>query len=325
MAELFIKVLNPQGYAKIDRYSYSKISTYEGCKFKFKLQYIDGNWVPSSSIATEFGTAMHEAEEDIAKAIQAGQPIDYVKIKNDFIIKNRKLEYKYASEYNVPDNKEGSFRTYKEKMNEYLDTYIYRLETFMKQHPTYKIAGIEQAFDFSYDEKHSFNGKIDRVFLDEATGKLIIQDIKSWAEPKKPAELKAPMQFAVYMMAAELLYGVNRSNITCEYDLPLCNISQPATSPTIIEECEPQIQKLFAGIAAGNFKPSPSALCNWCQYSPIANPDLLNSKPNAVCPYACTWRKKGDNVRDVLMRWQGPEMESCDRKLCIEQLKQLSK
>ena len=133
------------------------------------------------------------------------------------------------------------------------------------------------------------------------------------------------MQFAVYMMAAELLYGVNRSNITCEYDLPLCNISQPATSPTIIEECEPQIQKLFAGIAAGNFKPSPSALCNWCQYSPIANPDLLNSKPNAVCPYACTWRKKGDNVRDVLMRWQGPEMESCDRKLCIEQLKQLSK
>ena len=45
----------------------------------------------------------------------------------------------------------------------------------MNEHPNYKIIGIEQPFDFSYDETHSLNGKIDRVILDESTGKLIIQ------------------------------------------------------------------------------------------------------------------------------------------------------
>ena len=289
MSNLFIRVLNPKG--GYDRYSYSKLNTYESCKFKFKLNYVDKHYIPSASIATDFGTAIHHAEEEIAKAIQAGQPIDYVAIKNKFIIENHKLEYKYAAEYNTPDGKEdaeGSFRTYKEKMNQYLNKYIYRLENYMKAHPTYKIVGIEQKFDFAYDEKHSFNGAIDRVFFDEATGKLIIQDIKSWAEQKKPGELKAPMQFAVYMMAAELIYGVDRANITCEYDLPLCNISQSATSKTIIEDCEPDINELFAGIESRNFRPKPTALCNWCQYSPLANPNILNIKPEAVCPYACT-------------------------------------
>ena len=41
MSELFVKTLNPTGYGWNDKYSYSKISTYEKCGFKFKLQYVD--------------------------------------------------------------------------------------------------------------------------------------------------------------------------------------------------------------------------------------------------------------------------------------------
>jgi hypothetical protein len=70
----------------MEQYSYSKFETYEGCPFKYKLRVVDQikfKWV--ETIATEFRTAIHKAEEDIAKAIQAGQPIDYIALKNSFI------------------------------------------------------------------------------------------------------------------------------------------------------------------------------------------------------------------------------------------------
>ena len=297
MSELFVKTLNPQGYAKKDRYSYSKISTYEKCGFKFKLQYVDGLWVESKSLAADFGTAIHHAEEAIAGAIQTGQAIDYIKIKNKFILDNIKLEYNYSSEYNVLDTKSEIPRTYKDKRNEYLDEYVYRLEKFITTNPTYKIVGIEQAFDFAYDENHSFNGKIDRVIYDEATGKLIIQDIKSWPKVKTLSELKTDLlQFAIYMMACELIYEIDRKDMICEYDLPLCNTIFRIEGKSLIEEYEPIIHELFNGISECDFKPEPSALCYWCQYNPIANPKVLLEKPHAVCPYASTWQKKGDPV-----------------------------
>lgn len=326
MSELFIKTLNPKGYTKDQKYSYSKISLYEKCGFKYKTQYVDGIWVKSESLAADFGTAIHNAEEDIAKAIQSNNFIDYVTIKNKFILKNKELEHKYASEYNVLDAKGEVPRTYKDKRNEYLEKYVYRLEKFTRDNPTYKIVGIEQPFDFSYDETHYFNGKIDRIFYDEATKKLIIQDIKSWPKEKDLKELESDLlQFAIYMMACELIYGINRKDMICEYDLPLCNTTFRIEGKSLIEEYEPVIIELFAGIDNKDFKPNPSALCYWCPFNPIANPQILTEKPNGVCPYASTWQKKGDAVWKTLTKYQGTENEALDRKIIIEQFKQLIK
>ena len=43
MQELDLKTL--------DRYSYSKISTYKQCKFKFKLKYLDKNFIFNATIS----------------------------------------------------------------------------------------------------------------------------------------------------------------------------------------------------------------------------------------------------------------------------------
>jgi hypothetical protein len=85
------------------------------------------------------------------------------------------------------------------------------------------------------------------------------------------------------------------------------------------------IKELFSGIADKEYKPSPSALCFWCQYNPIANPNIINENPKAVCPYASTWQKKGDPIWKTLTKYQGPEMEACDRQMILEQFKQLMK
>lgn len=303
----------------LDRYSYSKISTYKQCKFKFKLKYLDKNYLFSANIATEFGSLVHAIEEEIAKAIQAGQLVNYVALKNKFIIENRKIALKYPTEYYSRDK---SGRTYQEKMYLYLDSAIYRLENFMLNNPSLRIIGIEQSFEYNYDDVHSFNGSIDRAFLNVDTNEVLIQDIKTWSAPAQNSELKAPLQFAVYMMAASKLWNVDVSKIRCEYDLPLCDITQAAQSDDIVGEGKKVLNKLFKGIHDENFKPTITALCHWCEYNPLNNPSILDTNPDAVCPYFSTWQKSGDTVKDVLIQFKGLEYLDVDRKFCISQLKQ---
>lgn len=311
--------MNETDQKVLDRYSYSKISCYKQCKFKYMLKYKEKNYLYSANIATDFGSLVHSIEEDIATVLQAGQPVNYIVLKNKFIIESRKLALKYPTEFFIPDK---SGKTYREKTYLYLDYAIYRLENFLKQNPSLRLIGIEQKFEYDYDGVHSFNGSIDRAFINIETDEILIQDIKTWSVPAQSSELKAPLQFAVYMMAAEKLWGVPFNKIKCEYDLPLCDITQSALSDNIVKESRVILDNLFKGISEENFKPTVSALCHWCEYNPLTNTDILNTKPEAVCPYFSTWRKAGDNVRDTLISWQGLESVDIDRQFCISQLKQ---
>lgn len=303
----------------LERFSYSKISCFKQCRFKYYLKYDQKNYLFSANIATDFGSLVHSIEEEIAKALQAGLPIDYVGLKNRFIIESRKIALKYPVEFYAKDK---SDRTYQEKVYLYLDSAIYRLENFLRQNPNLKIIGIEQNFEYNYDDVHSFNGSIDRAFLDTNTNEILIQDIKTWPVPAQNSELKAPLQFAVYMMAAQSIWGADVNKIRCEYDLPLCNITQAAQSPDIVGEGKLVLDKLFKGIHKEDFKPTISALCHWCEYNPLNNPSILDTKPEAVCPYFSTWQKSGDNVRDTIIPWQDLSTVDVDRQLCISQLKQ---
>jgi hypothetical protein len=91
---------------------------------KFKIHYLDKNFVFSESIATEFGTLVHTTEEAIAVALQASQLINYIELKNKFIIGCKKLAQKYPEDWIKLDK---SNRTYTEKMYTYLESAIYRL------------------------------------------------------------------------------------------------------------------------------------------------------------------------------------------------------
>ena len=303
----------------LDRYSYSKISTYKQCPMKFNIKYLEKNYIYNSNIATDFGTLIHEIEEAIAHCIINNAAINYVSLKNNFIIRSRKLAIKYPNDFFSRDK---SGRTYQEKAYQYLDFGIYRLEQFMNCHPELEIIGIEQKFEYNYDDIHSFSGSIDRAFRNTCTGEIIIQDIKSWPVPAQPSDLKVPLQFAVYTMAAKELWNTPVDKIRCEYDLPLCDITQPATSKDIVSESRPILDKLFTGIQNKEFKPTVSALCHWCEFNPLTYPNILTARPDAVCPYFSTWQKSGDNVKDTIISWQNLESVAVDRQLCISQLKQ---
>ena len=297
----------------LERFSYSKISTYHQCPMRFKIHYLDKNYLSSDSIATEFGSLTHETEEQIALALQSGRPINYIALKNSFIIGCRKLAIKYPNDWTKLDK---SNRTYTEKMYTYLDSAIYRLERFMMNNPDLEIIGIEQKFEYDYDGVHSFTGSIDRAFMNKVTGEVLIQDIKTWPVPAQNSELKAPVQFTVYAMAAQQLWSVEANKIKCEYDLPLCDLRQASFSDDIIAAGRPQLDKWFAGITKGDFKPSPSPLCYFCQYCP-SSPSYAGDG-EVLCPYHSLWTRE-KSTRETAIQWMGLELHD----MAVKQYKDL--
>lgn len=285
----------------VELFSYSKLDTYIQCSFKYKLRYVDGHYVSGSSIATEFGTLLHSIEETIANNIKAGEPINYVALKNTFLVGCMKLNAKYPKDFITYDK---SDRTYRDKMYFYLNTGIYRLEKFMKAHPTYEIVGAEIPFSFEASETYGFKGFIDRVIRDTATGEYIIQDIKSYAVPLEHSKLVTPLQFVVYTIAAEKIFGCDKSMIKCSYDLPLCDIIQEAGTAGYVDRGTKKISSIFEKIAEMDFHPTPSPLCHWCEFCPT-NPNQP-AEGKGLCPYYSMWTQD-NKINKPVMRWEGLE------------------
>jgi len=309
-----------------ESYSYSKLDTYESCRFKYKLRYVDKHYCGSGSAATEFGTAMHEAEEAIAKAIKEGKQIDYTAIKNKFILDVCKVQKRYPEDFSVA-GKCG--KTYMEKAFFYLEHAIFYLENFMKAHPTYEIVSIEDKFNVPYNEDVLFNGAIDRAFHDTANDTYLIQDIKSWDDMSKH-DLKKPLQFVVYTIAACNLFNTMPEKITCQYYVPLMElVNEPieyATKTDILELMHlgtDKLTEILSGIHSSEFRPTASALCSWCEFSPT-NPNQPEAGKN-LCPYHSIWdrelREKG-TAREPARRWKGLEKHN---EVLMEYLKTYGK
>jgi hypothetical protein len=296
----------PEKQEKEIKWSYSRLHTYGDCHFHYKLKYVDKNYPKFGNIATEFGTAIHHAEEKIANFIKDGQPIDYIDIKNRFIIDCAKVSYKYRDEWYSPNKDSG--KTYEEQKYLYLKQYVYDLEKFMAAHPSYIIKGAEVPIDYYYG-KYRFTGSIDRLIYDTATDTYLIQDIKSWPimENKHEDDCKLPIQLGVYSLALSEMYKCDLDKIRCQYDLPLVAQRFFDAGPAgYLDKSKTQLDKWFKGIEEENWKPSPSALCAYWPFS-VTNPEA-EAKLRTLCPYHSIWDRvtRNKNVMYVpANKWQG--------------------
>lgn len=300
---------------KLERFSYSKLSTYESCGWRYKLQYIDKHFIDSSSIANEFGTLVHYVEETIAKDIIANdnEPnflIDDQKYIDLFIngdegdsdkkvLGIKALKAKYPDDFYTKDK---SGMDYNEKANDYLNNGIYRLRDYLTYNPNLRVVGIEQPFSLEYDD-YIFQGFIDRVYMDLNTGEYIIEDIKTWWSINGH-DVVTPLQFVFYTLAAEQLYNISVDKIRCQYELPLAHDRYDAGTKGFIKRGTKKIDKLLGLIKERDFEPNPSPLCHWCIFSKTY-PNQPEEAKN-LCPYCCNWTKdKKDFSKDF--EWMGLE------------------
>lgn len=159
---------------------------------------------------------------------------------------------------------------------------MFRLYDHIMRNPNLEIVGIEQEFNLDL-HGYIFHGFIDRVFKDKFTGHIYIEDIKTWTKPKEEKELVTPLQFVFYTLAAKELYKVDESEISCAYELPLCDIKQPAGTKGFVNRGIKKIDKILEEIKSGDFEPSPSPLCHWCIFSETFPNQPEEAKK--LCPY----------------------------------------
>lgn len=299
----------------MERYSYSKLSSYKDCPYKFKLIYIDKNFVDNSSIATNFGTLIHYTEECIANDIKNNIEVDYEKYIQMFINIDdsskqlygvKKLKELYPNDF-YKEDKTGV--KYSEKCAYYVNEAIYRLETFLKQNPSLEIIGTEKEFNLSY-KNYEFHGFIDRLFKDKITGNILIEDIKTYSKPLEKGDLTTPLQFVFYSLAVQQLYNINENQIKCAYDLPLCDCKQDAGTSGFIKRGVTKIDKLLSEIESNDFHPNPSPLCHFCQFCSTNVNDKLSDDVKLLCPYHSNWTKEKRTDFSVENVWMGPESDS---------------
>lgn len=285
---------------KVEKFSYSKLSTYESCGWRYKLQYIDKHFLDTSSIANEFGTLVHFVEETLAKDIIANNNEPNFMIEDQkyidlfinadihdgttAVLGIKKLKEKYPDDFYKADK---SGMDYNEKANDYLNNGIYRLRDYLAANRNLRIVGIEQPFNLVYED-YIFHGFIDRVYFDINTGNYIVEDIKTWWSIDNH-DVITPLQFVFYTLAAKEIYNVNEDKISCQYELPLAHDRYTAGTKGFIKRGQKKINKLLDKISNQDFKPQPSPLCHWCIFSKTY-PNQPEEAKN-LCPYYCKWTK----------------------------------
>ena len=303
-------------YVKKPKFSYSKLNTYESCGWKYNLIYNQGHYIFSDSLASELGTLIHWIEENIARALLAGEKPDYEKLKNDLYTLNipktsafdkgtgvygvNILKEKYKEEFYRVDDGGSSYYT---KIMDYASYGIYRLEQYLLKNPALRIYDMEKFFSVEYGG-NIFSGYIDRIFYNTETDSYIIEDIKTKGKPFKDTELTTPMQFVIYTYALATTLSIPYDKIGCCYDLPLCDLRQPAGTKGYMSRGIKKLDQDFEGIDKKVFVPSPTPLCAWCQFSPT-NPEQ-KEEGKLLCPYYSLWTRE-NKTQEVAHEWRGIE------------------
>jgi len=321
--------------SKLEKISYSKISTFDQCPRKFFLKYEQKKRSDAMTLPLEIGTITHYGKELIGQALADGQKPNYDEIieivmkgydeqvekvvdengeqvstkENEVVhvLGIRELKEKYFFEWLEKDDKSGM--NYDEK----LENYFGNLKNLELDHE-WKPVAVEPEFDFSYEGLFRLYGFIDRVDVNTA-GEYRVVDYKSSKKVFDEKYIKTPLQMFIYTMAVEHMF--NATPVSHIYDFMFLDKMQSACSKGFYKRGTTKLLKLYDELiecrSAGTFKPKPSPLCNWCEYcktSKSASDEFQNE-----CPYYSLWTPSNKTF-EVNKKFEAgvvePEMKSAE-------------
>jgi len=280
---------------ELQRYSYSKLSTFTQCPMKFYQKYIEKNYDQSDAIHLDIGNILHKVLEIKYRDIIEGNEINYNELNRivyegireatdkseEMIIGVNEIIKKYGEDiFSKVDAKSGL--SYENKMSIFTD-YLHN-----EENDNWKPLAVEQNFEFEYEGKGILNGFIDRIDINE-NGDLRVVDYKSSNKVFDHKDLTTPLQMVIYTLACEQLF--NKKPIEHRYDFIMLGESQLACTKGYYNRGIKKLNKIFDEIewytALGEFKPKPTPLCHWCSFSKT-NPNALWYMQD-LCDYYSLW------------------------------------
>jgi hypothetical protein len=274
--------------------SYSQYSMWANCPHAWKLKYIDGHKIDDTSIATIFGTSMHEVIQDWLDTLYNKSETIAKSVYLHDTFKDKLLEL-FKENTGIDTNGNKTFLCDKKTLMEHYEQGCkildYVQQNYKKLFPTSntKLFGIEYELNAEIKKGVNYVGYIDIVTFNEITGKYVLYDLKTsrmgWTQDQKSDPSKVG-QLLLYKTFFSQQEGVDIEDISVEfvilkrviaenspYPIPRVSKFEPANKTPSLNKNWDRFQ-LFVDNAfddEGNYiteqKATPSkGACRWCKF-----------------------------------------------------------
>ncbi len=242
-------------------YSHSRLSTYETCPLKYKLQYIERpNVVKEEGIEAFLGKRVHAALEKLYRNLRYSR----------LITADELLNY-YNNQWSKNWNDSVAIAKKDLTADNYKDTGIKCIRKYYQRHAPFEngvTIGIEEkiTFPLSEDGKYAIQGYIDR--LDRTRDNIYeIHDYKTSGSLPLQEHLDDDRQLALYEIGIRKKYpDVREVKLIWHYLMFDMELSSERTSEQIEDLRKETIALIDAIEADKEFKHKESNLCGWCDY-----------------------------------------------------------
>lgn len=246
------------------RYSHSKLSTFEQCKLKYKLRYID-KIKPEieKTIEAHLGEIVHETLEWLYKNVIENEIPTIEEVINFF---SERWQEKYSSEILIV-KKELTEKDYFGKGVQLI------LDYYSHHHPfddnTLELEK-EIILRLGENSEHEIIGFIDRLAFNEENQEYEIHDYKTSNSFPSMEKIESDKQLALYSIAIKELFGDDKKICLIwhylNFDKKICS----RRTNEQLENLKKEILELINLIEnEKEFPHNKSILCDWCEYKPI--------------------------------------------------------
>ncbi|SRR6056297_112463 len=242
-------------------YSHSKLATFEQCKYKYKLKYID-KIKPDieKSIEAHLGTCVHDSLEWLYKEVLSGRVPEL-----DGLIE------KYTNRWQE-DYKETFLIVKKEfKPEDYFNKGVKFLVDYYLKHKPFDDGTLEMEkkiwVNLHPSSNHKIIGFIDRLVYDKEKNRYEIHDYKTANSLPDRRKFEEDRQLALYSIGIKQIFGHDKEVVLTwhylNYNMQIYSKRTNEDLEKLKKETLDLIQEIEETV---DFPPNKSILCDWCEY-----------------------------------------------------------
>ena len=238
------------------------MSTFDQCRFKYKLRYVDKVKPELATTVEAFmGSMVHETLErhyDLARQSRILTEEEVLEVYNEYWKRNWEDEIRI-------NNKDLTAENYRETGEKCLRNYYARNQPFDKV----ITLGIEEFFLMYLPSGNQINGLIDRLEK-VADNHIAIHDYKTSKRAPTQAQADADKQLGLYALAMRRKYPTYKKfDLVWHYvavDEVIKSSRTDEQLADLITDTEKRIKKIENAVSTQDFETRKGVLCGWCEF-----------------------------------------------------------
>ncbi|MEK6918316.1 MAG: PD-(D/E)XK nuclease family protein [Nanoarchaeota archaeon] len=240
-------------------YSHSRITTFENCPYKYKLQYIDKKKPETPATIEAFmGNIVHQTLEDLYKRKKFKQRI----AKSSLIKFYRDLWKKNYSYDILIVKKELNAENYRKMGEQFLSDYFERMKPFDQM----TILDLETQDRLTLPDGNQWHVRIDKLGYDNK-GNYYVCDYKTNSKMKDQEEADSDRQLAMYSIWVKDKFKDAKSVKLIWHMLAFNKDAISERTDEQLEKLQNEIMEIIKKIEnTKEFPTNVTALCDYCEF-----------------------------------------------------------